>query len=80
MGVPVVASASGGLPDAVGDAGILVPEGDARALADALRRLRDDPALRTRLAESGRERFHREFAIPAYADKIAAALELPARR
>lgn len=76
MGVPVVASASGGLPDAMGDAGLLVPEDDAQALADALTRLRDDPALRERLAHAGRERFHREFAIPAYADKIAAALEL----
>jgi glycosyltransferase involved in cell wall biosynthesis len=76
MGVPVVASASGGLPDAVGDAGILVPEGDADALGDALRRLRDDVALRERLAEAGRDRFQREFAIPAYADKIAAALGL----
>jgi len=79
MGVPVVASANGGLPDALGEAGILVPEGDAAALANALRRLRDDPSLRRRLAEAGRERFHREFAIPAYADKIAAALELPPR-
>jgi len=79
MGVPVVASASGGLPDAMGEAGLLVPEGDAGALAGALRRLRDDPALRASLAEAGRERFRREFAIPAYADKIAAALELPSR-
>lgn len=78
MGIPVVASASGGLPDALGDAGILVPERDAGALAEAIRRLRDDPALRERLAETCRERFQREFAIPAYADKIAAALELPA--
>lgn len=78
-GVPVVASASGGLPDAVGEAGIIVPEGDAEALADALKRLREDPALRERLAAAGRERFRREFAIPAYADKIAAALELSAR-
>src|SRR4029077_9932106 len=37
MGVPVVASASGGLPDAIGEAGVLVPEGDAFALAEALR-------------------------------------------
>jgi glycosyltransferase involved in cell wall biosynthesis len=78
-GVPVVASASGGLPDAVGDAGILVPEGDAGALAGALQRLRDDRALRERLADAGRERFRREFSIPAYADKIAAALELTKR-
>jgi glycosyltransferase involved in cell wall biosynthesis len=79
MGVPVVASASGGLPDAMGEAGVLVPEGDADALVDALRRLRDDVGLRARLAEAGRERFRREFAIPAYADKIAAALRLRSR-
>src|SRR5262249_21896606 len=71
MGVPVVASASGGLPDAMGAAGILVPEGDAHALAGALRRLRDDEALRERLSRAGRKRFNREFAIPAYAGKIA---------
>jgi glycosyltransferase involved in cell wall biosynthesis len=75
-GVPVVASASGGLPDAIGEAGILVPEGDAEALTDALRRLRADAQLRERLVETGRARFHREFAIPAYADKIALALGL----
>jgi glycosyltransferase involved in cell wall biosynthesis len=79
MGVPVVASASGGLADAVGEAGILVPEGDAGALARALGRLREDAELRRRLSDQGRERFRREFAIPAYADKIAAALELRPR-
>jgi glycosyltransferase involved in cell wall biosynthesis len=79
MGVPVVASASGGLPDAMGDAGILVPEADPSALADALRRLREDPELRSRLGERGRDRFRREFAIPSYADKIARALQLTAK-
>jgi glycosyltransferase involved in cell wall biosynthesis len=80
MGVPVVASASGGLADAVGEAGIIVPEGDAGALAGALRRLAADAELRRRLSEQGPKRFRREFAIPAYADKIAAALELRPRR
>lgn len=80
MGVPVVVSASGGLPDAIGEAGILVPEADATALAGALERLRADPELRRRLAEQGRERFRREFAVPAYADKIAAALDLRPRK
>jgi glycosyltransferase involved in cell wall biosynthesis len=78
-GVPVVASASGGLPDAIGEAGVLVPEGDPAALADALQRLRDDPDLRGRLAEAGRERFQREFAIPVYADKLARSLALRPR-
>lgn len=35
-GVPVVASDAGALPDVVGDAGIIVPRGDARALSGAL--------------------------------------------
>ncbi len=79
MGVPVVAFASGGLPDAMGEAGLLVPEGDAAALGDALRQLHDDPSLRARFAASGRERFRREFSISAYADKIAGALDLRPR-
>jgi glycosyltransferase involved in cell wall biosynthesis len=62
----VVASGQGGLPEVVrdGETGLLVPPGDPRALAEALRRLADDPALRTRLGEAAasdvRERFSRE--------------------
>ncbi len=79
MGLPVVASASGGIPHVLGDAGILVPERDPGALAAALRRLRDDPALRERLGRVGKERFEAEFSIRAYAEKIAAALRLRPR-
>ena len=79
MGLPIVASDSGGIADIMGPAGLLVPEGDAHALRDALARVRDDPALRERLATAARERFHREFAIPAYAAKIATALNLHVR-
>jgi len=80
MGLPIVASDSGGIADIMGPAGLLVPEGDADALSEALARVRDDPALRERLATAGRERFRDEFAIPAYADKIAVALNLHVRR
>ena len=52
-GIPVVASASGALPDVVGGAGLLVPPGDAPALHAALRRLLDEPELWSRLRERG---------------------------
>ena len=55
-GRPVVASDVGSVPEAVldGETGLLVPPGDAAALADALRRLLDDPELRRRMGERGR--------------------------
>ena len=58
QGVPVIATtavgaAAGGLVRHE-ETGLVVPAGDAPALAAALRRLRDDPALRARLGEAGR--------------------------
>jgi glycosyltransferase involved in cell wall biosynthesis len=55
-GLPVVATAVGGVPAAVGDAALLVKPGDAEAPAAELLRLAEDPALRGRLIESGVER------------------------
>ncbi len=55
-GCPVAAYRSGGVTEAVanGETGLLVPEGDRAALADAVGRLLDDPALRGQLGEAGR--------------------------
>jgi glycosyltransferase involved in cell wall biosynthesis len=52
LGVPVVASAVGGVPEVVrdGENGLLVRPGDVAGLADALGRLADDTAFRDRLA------------------------------
>jgi glycosyltransferase involved in cell wall biosynthesis len=52
-GIPVVASASGALPDVVGEDGLLVPPGDPRALRNALGRLLDEPGLWSRLRSAG---------------------------
>ena len=55
-GVPVVASNAGEIPRVVGDAGIIVPEGDATALGAALDRLAKEPSARATLAERARTR------------------------
>ena len=54
-GLPVVATRSGGIPDLIhdGENGLLVPPGDAEALADALNQVLNDKDLHRRLAENG---------------------------
>ena len=54
-GVPVIASRVGGIPEILRDGreGLLVPVGDARALAAAIAKLAHDPSLRARLASAG---------------------------
>ncbi len=63
-GIPVASTSAGGLPELLADgAGLLVPPGDPPALADAVARIVDQPALRQALAERGRlaaERFSAE--------------------
>ena len=62
-GVPVIAARIGALPGTVLDdtTGLLVPPGDVAALATAMRRLWDDPALCRRLGAAGRQRVARDF-------------------
>ncbi|MEK6851030.1 MAG: glycosyltransferase family 4 protein, partial [Candidatus Thermoplasmatota archaeon] len=67
-GLPVVASRIGGLPTLVpeGKAGILVPPDDVEALAEALRRLAHDPALRGELARGARARAEERHSIARF--------------
>jgi glycosyltransferase involved in cell wall biosynthesis len=55
-GIPVVGSDSGAIPDVIGDGGLVTPEGDVAALAEAICKLQQDQALRKTLAERGRAR------------------------
>jgi hypothetical protein len=75
--LPVVATAVGGVPSAVGGAGLLVPPADAAAAARALERLAADGGLRRELVERGvkRVRAHtREAETARLAEFLRAAL------
>ena len=63
LGLPIVASNVGGIPDVVIDneSGILVPEKDPVALADAFKRLAADPSLTERLLAGARKRISECF-------------------
>jgi glycosyltransferase involved in cell wall biosynthesis len=65
MGVPVVATAVGGLPDAVidGRTGFLVPARDVDRLAAAAEKLLADDALRLRFGRAGRQLVQTSFSL-----------------
>jgi glycosyltransferase involved in cell wall biosynthesis len=75
-GAPVVASATGGIPELIRpeETGLLVPPGDPVALAAAIRRLLDDAALRARLSARGREEAQSRFSLERAAEEISGVL------
>jgi glycosyltransferase involved in cell wall biosynthesis len=80
-GTPIIATASGGVTDIIrdGETGLLFPERDARALADALERILRDGALAARLAANGaafvRERFTPERVAAQYIEIYQRAMD-----
>lgn len=70
-GVPVVSCATGGVEELVidGRTGLWCEPGSVDDVADALRELRDDPALRARLGEGAREHA-RKFSVQRSADGL----------
>ena len=58
---PVISTTAGALPEIVGDAGILVPPADTRALVEAISGLLDNPNRRRDLGEIGHRRVTRMF-------------------
>ncbi len=77
-GTPVVGFDAPGVDEVVGDAGVLVPSGDADALAQGLLDLLSDPDRRARLGERARERA-RAFSWADAAARTAAVYRLAGR-
>ena len=63
LGLPIIASDVGGIPDVVvnNESGILVPEKDPVALADAIKRIESDPQYTESLLEGARNRIAEHF-------------------
>jgi glycosyltransferase involved in cell wall biosynthesis len=76
-GKPVVSTNVGGLPDVIkdGENGFLVEEDDAAQLAEAIRRLAVDSALRTRMGEKGRALIRESLNWDAVARSFVAVFE-----
>jgi glycosyltransferase involved in cell wall biosynthesis len=71
-GVPAVATAVGGVPELVAheETGLLVPPGDARALADALARLLAEPKRARELGRAARARAEEHFSLTRQVDEL----------
>ncbi len=76
MELPVVSTRHSGIPEVVQDGvnGLLVPPGDAVALATALAQLLDDPELQVRLGKNGRQTVMAHFDLAANTERLLAEL------
>jgi glycosyltransferase involved in cell wall biosynthesis len=74
-GTPLIATRGGALPEVVGDDGttaVLVPPGDAAALAGTIAELLDDPARRDAVGAAGRARVRARYSWERTAEETAA--------
>ena len=69
-GVPVVGSDSGGIPEVIGPAGLIVPEGDVSKLARALQTAIFDGEVRLGLVQQGLQRAEHELSTRAMVQRL----------
>jgi glycosyltransferase involved in cell wall biosynthesis len=75
LGKPLVATRIGGIPETVGDGGLIVEPGDPVSLAATLTRLLRDPALCQQLGRAARAKAERDFAAPVVAQQVLAVYQ-----
>lgn len=70
MGIPVVGSTCGEIPNVVGHSDLVFPEGDAIALANVLERLISDPEWRQQAGQHSLDRVHRYYTHERIAQRL----------
>jgi glycosyltransferase involved in cell wall biosynthesis len=68
-GLPVVGTTGGALPEVIGNAGILVPSADSRALYKAITTILDNPLLAKKMGDAGYQRVQKRFTWKRAAEK-----------
>jgi len=76
-GLPIVASREGTVPEIVADGtnALLVEKGDAKALADKILLLADDPPLREKMGQANRRRFEETYTLEKYGEAMIGAFK-----
>jgi glycosyltransferase involved in cell wall biosynthesis len=76
-GLPVISTPIGGIRDIVdeGKTGFLVPPGNVDALAECIRRFRDDPAMRLRMGAASRARVEERFNLSRISEQVVDLLK-----
>ena len=77
MQIPVISTDVSGIPELIQDneEGLLVPEKNTEALADAIQKLLDDKAFREKLGQNARRKIIEEFDIDKNARQLASLFE-----
>ena len=74
-GKPIISTLSGSIPEVAGDASLLIPPGDYKALADAVMKIKKDKSLREKLSGKARERAEKLFNCSSIADELSNVLK-----
>ncbi len=69
-GIPVIAARGGALPEVVGDAGLLVDVEQPDQIVAAIDRLVNEPGLEAHLRDASYQRYHQEFAVERFAERL----------
>lgn len=75
LGKPLVTTRIGGIPETVGDGGVVVEPGAVGPLAEALIQVLQDPARQRQLGQAARAKAERDFAAPVVAAQLLAVYQ-----